>query len=126
MSSEERSQHYIEDWLVLKYGWLLVFVVHVAFLGIGVWQIKTALDLWAPDLISPEARRLDHVIHAVYMIAISFSILLLILAVFVLEIFRNQYKLMRRLDEMLPQRASSVPAPPAPPPAPAPGLPPPA
>jgi hypothetical protein len=35
------------------------------------------------------------------MVTIAFSIILLILAVFVLEIFRNQRKLLHRLDQLV-------------------------
>ena len=93
----------IEDWAILKYGWLAVFLLHVAFLGIGVYNIKAALEMFDPELIRVEQRRLDYVIQAVYMVTIAFSIILLILAVFVLEIFRNQRRLMHQLDELLEQ-----------------------
>ena len=91
----------IEDWAVLKYGWLAVFLLHVAFLGMGVYNIKMALDMFDPDLIRVEQRRLDFVIQAVYMVTIAFSIILLILAVFVLEIFRNQRRLMHQMDQII-------------------------
>lgn len=91
----------IEDWSVLKYGWLAVFLLHVAFLGIGVYNIKAALEMFDPELIRVEQRRLDYVIQAIYMVTIAFSIILLILAVFVLEIFRNQRRLMHQMDQIL-------------------------
>lgn len=91
----------IEDWSVLKYGWLAVFLLHVAFLGIGVYNFKAALEMFDPELIRVEQRRLDYVIQAIYMVTIAFSIILLILAVFVLEIFRNQRRLMHQMDEIL-------------------------
>jgi hypothetical protein len=90
---------FIEDWALLKYGWLAVFLVHVAFLAIGVWQIRAALEMWDPKFLEVEQRRIDHVIQAVYMVTIAFSIILLILAVFVLEIFRTQHRLLHRLEQ---------------------------
>ena len=106
----------IEDWSVLKYGWLAVFLVHVAFLAMGVYYIKASLDMFDPELIKSTARRLDLtiqsvyifeqrrmdlVIQATYMVTVAFSIIMLIIAVFVLEIFRNQRRLMHQLDEII-------------------------
>lgn len=119
----------IEDWSVLKYGWLAVFLLHVAFLGIGVYNIKAALEMFDPELIRVEQRRLDYVIQAIYMVTIAFSIILLILAVFVLEIFRNQRRLMHQMDQIIANQtptpttsgSGSSTAPPGPSGPPAPG-----
>lgn len=114
-----RPTRSIEDWAVLKYGWLAVFLVHVIFLSSGVFFIKQALDITDPSpqamsrLVDVEQRRLELVIQAVYMVTIAFSIILLILAVFVLEVFRNQRRLMARLEEILAERTGG-PAPPSP------------
>ena len=97
----------IEDWSVLKYGWLAVFLLHVAFLSIGVYNIKAALEMFDPELIRVEQRRLDYVIQAIYMVTIAFSIILLILAVFVLEIFRNQRRLMHQMDQILERQGGA-------------------
>lgn len=106
----------IEDWAILKYGWLAVFLVHIAFLAMGVYYIKASLDMFDPELTHAtqrrldltiqsiymwEQRRMDNVIQATYMVTIAFSIIMLILAVFVLEIFRNQRKLMHQMDELI-------------------------
>ena len=95
----------------MKYGWLAVFLVHVVFLAFGVYHIKAALDMYDPRLIDVDQRRIELVIQAVYMVTIAFSIILLILAVFVLEIFRNQRRLMHQMDEILErQNAGSGPS----------------
>jgi hypothetical protein len=102
----------IEDWSVLKYGWLAVFGAHLTFLFLGMQFIKDAMRLDHPSLLDPAERRITLVIEALYAITIAFSILLLILAVFVLEILRLQ----RRVVELLAadgrfSRASPVPPP---------------
>jgi hypothetical protein len=112
--SAVRPTRSIEDWAVLKYGWLAVFLVHVIFLASGVFFIKQALDITDPSphamakLIDVEQRRLEMVIQAVYMVTIAFSIILLILAVFVLEVFRNQRRLMTRLEELVAEREAQA------------------
>lgn len=104
-----RPTRSIEDWAILKYGWLAVFLVHVVFLAFGVWHIKAALDMYDPRLIDVDQRRIELVIQAVYMVTIAFSIILLILAVFVLEIFRNQRRIMTRLEEVIAERTGGEP-----------------
>ena len=99
-----RPTRSIEDWAILKYGWLAVFLVHVIFLASGVYFIKQALDIYDPKLIEVDQRRLEMVIQAIYMVTVAFSIILLILAVFVLEVFRNQRRLMTRLEELVAER----------------------
>jgi len=79
---------------------MIVFLIHVVFLAFGMQQIKIALDMFEPELLAPSQLRLDHVIQAVYMVTIAFSILLLILAVFVLEIFRTQRRIINHLMEL--------------------------
>jgi len=87
----------IEDWVILKYGWLFVFLVHIVFLGAGVREMRAAQELFSPELLDTAQLRLDHVFQAIYMWTIAFSILLLIVAVFILEIFRNQKRILERL-----------------------------
>jgi hypothetical protein len=112
-----RPTRSIEDWSVLKYGWLAVFLVHVVFLASGVWFIKQALDITDPNpkaiakLLDLDQRRFELVIQAGYMVTIAFSIILLILAVFVLELFRNQRRMMTRLEEVIAERSGAPPAP---------------
>lgn len=89
----------IEDWTVMKYGWLAVFSLHVVFLIGGIHWLKSALNLWDSELLSPGQIRIENFITAVYMLTIAFSIILLILAVFVFEIFRTQRKIFRILAE---------------------------
>ncbi len=83
----------------MKYGWLAVFVLHIVFLIMGVHWLKSALNLWHADLLAPSQIRLENFITATYMLTIAFSIILLILAVFVFEIFRAQRKILRILAE---------------------------
>ena len=48
---------YLRDWAVLKYGWLIVVLVHVVFLGLGVQQIRSALEMFDPDgTINPDGK----------------------------------------------------------------------
>lgn len=96
MEARKTSPH-IEDWAILKYGWLLVFLVHVVFLGFGVVEIKQALDMFDKKLLEIAELRIDHVIQGLYMLVIAFSVLLLIVAIFALEIFRTQRRILREL-----------------------------
>ncbi|MBI3890014.1 MAG: hypothetical protein HY303_00635 [Candidatus Wallbacteria bacterium] len=89
----------IDDWTVMKYGWLGVFVLHVVFLLAGVHWLKSALNLWDTQLLEPGQIRLENFITAAYMLTIAFSIMLLIMAVFIFEIFRAQRKILRLLAE---------------------------
>lgn len=105
-----RLPHNTEDWAVLKWGWLAIFLLHLAFLIVGIHFMKEALRLEDPTLLVPSERRIGLVIEALYSVTIAFSILLLILAVFVLEIFRAQ----RRILEMITSaeaRTGRAPAP---------------
>lgn len=90
----------IDDWLLMKYGWLAVFVLHIVFLLMGVHWLKSALNLWDSELLTTSQIRLEHFITAAYMLTIAFSIILLILAVFIFEIFRTQRKILRLVSEL--------------------------
>jgi hypothetical protein len=105
----------LRDWAVLKYGWLIVVLVHVVFLGLGVQQIRSALDMFDPELLNISQLRLDHVIQATYMVTIAFSVILLILAVFILEIFRTQRAILNELQELRDVQEAHQPRPSAPP-----------
>lgn len=95
----------VEDWVVLKYGWLFIFLVHIVFLAAGVREIKSAIEMFDPQLLDPSERRLDHVMQALYMWTLAFSVILMILSVFVMEIFRSQRKILQLL---IKQQAASA------------------
>ncbi|MBI4860349.1 MAG: hypothetical protein HY815_08815 [Candidatus Riflebacteria bacterium] len=123
MSSSTGRKHF-HDWAILKYGWLAVFLFHVAFLYFGVREIKIALDIFDKTLLSTDQRRIDHVIQAIYMVTLAFSIILLIIAVFVLEIFRAQRKILLEIQGLKDARSSPAAAAPAGEPMPRPAPPP--
>lgn len=75
-------------------------MLHVVFLLGGIQWLKEALNEWDASLITASQRVLEHFITAAYMLSIAFSIILLILAVFVLEIFRTQRRMYRILTAL--------------------------
>lgn len=99
----------LQDWAVLKYGWLFILMVHIVFLAAGVREIKSAIEMFDPALLDPSERRLDHVMQALYMWTLAFSIILMVLSVFVMEIFRSQRKILQLLT--LQQRPAEPPPP---------------
>jgi hypothetical protein len=88
------------DWTVLKYGWLLVFLIHGSFLFIGLHFLRQAAYMENPALYTPEQIRISYMLTSTYMVAIAFSLILVILAVFVLEIFRTTQKILFDLEEL--------------------------
>jgi len=95
-----KTGKYIDDWTILKYGWLAVFIIHIAFLAMGIYWLKQAWRLEHPELYSIAELRYSYALTAQYMLAIAFSIILLIITVFVFEIFRSQRRITRELDDL--------------------------
>ena len=116
----ETLRRYIDDWTILKYGWLAVFIIHIAFLAMGVFWLKQALRMEHPSLYNIPQLRISHTLTALYLITIAFSIILLIITVFVFEIFRTTRRLAREIEEVRDlvseAGASSFPSPRSPPP----------
>ncbi len=108
MSQRSKSEGLL-DWTVLKYGWLLVFAVHGIFLWIGMTFLRSAAYSHNTALYSPEQLRISQLLDSMYMFAIAFSLLLVILAVFVLEIFRATQKILMELQELKASRDLAVP-----------------
>lgn len=99
----------ILDWTVLKYGWLIVFMIHGIFLVIGLGFLRRAAYLSETgvfrakelaNLYGPEQLRISNLLDSMYMFAIAFSLILVILAVFVLEIFRTTQKVLMDVEEL--------------------------
>ena len=99
MPSKRPQAGYL-DWTVLKYGWLVVFLIHGIFLMIGLRFLRSAAYYHDPSLYSPEQLRISHLLDSMYMFSIAFSLLLVILAVFVLEIFRTTQKIVADLEDV--------------------------
>lgn len=91
---------HFEDWTVFKYGWLVIFVLHMAFLAVGVHYLMAAYNMDHPDLLKAQGLRGTYLIIAGYMMVIAFSVLLLVLAILIFEVFRTQRKILRKLDSM--------------------------
>ena len=106
----ETLRRYWDDWTILKYGWLAVFIIHIAFLGIGVFWLKQAWRMEHPDLYTIPELRVSYALTAAYMITISFSIILLIITVFVFDLFRTVRRLSRDLEDMRLDRERSAPS----------------
>ncbi len=90
----------ILDWTILKYGWLIVFLIHGVFLYMGLIFLRQAYHMEGPTLYTPEQLRISLLLTSIYMVSIAFSLILVILAVFVLEIFRATQKLSEDLDAL--------------------------
>ncbi len=90
----------LEDWTIFKYGWLAIFLIHIAFLAVGIHYLMTAYNMDHPDLLKAQALRGTYLIIAGYMMVIAFSVLLLVLAILIFEVFRSQRKILRKLDAM--------------------------
>jgi magnesium-transporting ATPase (P-type) len=97
------------DWTVLKYGWLIVFLIHGSFLFIGLHFLRQAAYMENPALYTPEQLRISHLLTSTYMVTIAFSLILVILAVFVLEIFRTTQKLLMDVEELREELLGSPP-----------------
>lgn len=89
-----------EDWTIFKYGWLIVFTLHMAFLAVGVHYMMAAYNMDHPDLLKAQGLRGTYLIIAGYMMVIAFSVLLLVLSILVFEVFRSQRKILRKLESM--------------------------
>lgn len=100
----------ILDWTVLKYGWLIVFVIHGIFLSIGLGFLRAASRAHHPTLYSPEQVRISNMLEAHYMFSIAFSLIVVVLAVFVLEIFRATQKLLIEVRELREAVAGAPPS----------------
>ena len=90
---KEFFKKYFDDWTVLKYGWLAIFIIHIAYLAVGVFWLKRALRMEGAVLLTLPELRVSYSLTAAHMITIAFSTILLIITVFIFEIF----KMMRRL-----------------------------
>ena len=89
-----------EDWTILKYGWIGVFLVHIVFLGAGLWFLKQAYYMEDMSLYTPEQLRISYFLTFGYMTTIAFSVIMLIQAVFVLEIFRATRRLSAEIEDL--------------------------
>jgi hypothetical protein len=67
---------------------------------IGLRFLRSAAYYHDPSLYSPEQLRISHLLDSMYMFSIAFSLLLVILAVFVLEIFRTTQKIVAELEDV--------------------------
>lgn len=96
----ERFRRFIDDWTVLRYGWLAVFLIHIAFLAMGVFWLKRAWRMEDASLYSVPEVRISHVITAGYMLTIAFSIILLIITVFLFEVFKMLRRVAADVEEI--------------------------
>jgi hypothetical protein len=100
VSHPNEPREFAQDWTILKYGWVGVFLVHVVFLGVGLYFLKQAYYMEDVSLYTPAELRISYFLTSVYMATIAFSVVLLIVAVFVLEIFRSLRKLSAEVAEL--------------------------
>lgn len=113
MQKEGETEGYL-DWTILKYGWLIVFLIHGVFLYIGLHWLRQAYHMEHASLYTPEQLRISHLLTSVYMVSIAFSLILVILAVFVLEIFRGVQRMsqdmqdIREALDLAPPRSSGL------------------
>lgn len=91
---------YLDDWTVLKYGWLAVFIIHIAYLAVGVFWLKRALRMEHAELFTIPEVRLSYAMTAAHMITIAFSTILLIMTVFIFEIFKMTRRLARDVEDI--------------------------
>lgn len=99
----------ILDWTVLKYGWLLVFLLHGVFLWLGLSLLRSEAYKVGKDLGVMAELRITHLLHGAYLVAIAFSLILVVLAVFVLEIFRANQKILLDLEDLREDLQSMAP-----------------
>jgi len=91
---------YCDDWTVLKYGWLAVFIIHIAYLAVGVFWLKRALRLEHTELFTIPEVRITYALTAAHMVTIAFSTILLIITVFVFEIFKMHRRLAEDIEDI--------------------------
>jgi len=77
-----------EDWTILRYGWLVVFIIHICYLIAGNQWLKSALALNGPLLESMPEVRITYALTSARMIIVGFSSVLLMITVFIYEIFK--------------------------------------
>ena len=91
---------YLDDWTVLKYGWLAVFIIHIAYLAVGVFWLKRAMRMEHAELFTIPEVRISYALTASHMITIAFSTILLIMTVFIFEIFKMMRRLVRDVEDI--------------------------
>lgn len=77
-----------DDWTVLRYGWLAVFILHIGYLIAGNQWLKSALAISDPLLNAPPEVRITYALTSAKMIIVGFSAVLLMITVFIYEIFK--------------------------------------
>ena len=77
-----------DDWTVLRYGWLAVFIIHIGYLIAGNQALKSALAITDPLLKAPPEVRITLALTSAKMIIVGFSSVLLMITVFIYEIFK--------------------------------------
>jgi hypothetical protein len=77
-----------DDWTVLRYGWLAVFIIHIGYLIAGNQALKGALAVSSPLLNTPPEVRITFALTSAKMIIVGFSAVLLMITVFIYEIFK--------------------------------------
>jgi len=77
-----------DDWTILRYGWLAVFIIHIGYLIAGNQALKSALAITDPLLKAPPEVRITLALTSAKMIIVGFSSVLLMITVFIYEIFK--------------------------------------
>lgn len=107
MKDDARAEKGYLDWTVLRYGWVVVFLIHAAFLVIGLQFLRRAYLMHHDALYTIDQLRISHLLTGAYMLGVAFSLILVILAIFVLEIFRTTHRLAQDVAELRAELAPS-------------------
>lgn len=100
MAKFDLFSHRKEDRDLLKYFWYFIFLLHITFLGMGIYWLNEGYKLLDAHNISKGELRLDTLFLAIHMESIAFSIILLIIAIYVYIIHRKQNLILKQLREI--------------------------
>ena len=94
------SGKFSDDWTVLRYGWLAVFIIHITYLILGNQWLKGALAVVDPTFQAPPQLRITYALTSARMIVVGFSSVILMITVFIYEIFKMVREMKMELSEI--------------------------
>jgi hypothetical protein len=100
MARFDLFSHHKEDRELLKYFWYFIFLLHITFLGMGIYWLNEGYKLLDAHNISKGELRLDTLFLAIHMESVAFSIILLVIAIYVYVIHRKQNMILKQMREI--------------------------
>ncbi len=104
MSHFSRLARAREDSGILKYFWFFVFLLHIVFLGMGIYWLNEGYKLIDFAQFSKRELRIDNLFISMYMLSIAFSLILAIISIYVYVLHSRQVQMLRLMHEFLQTR----------------------